>query len=73
MCECYKIGGPWIAEDPDCPVHGYAAQREREIQEQDRESLEDRIRALEEMVEHQGRLIRELTALVIKPVYPSAE
>ena len=22
MCECYQIGGPWIAEDPSCPVHG---------------------------------------------------
>lgn len=21
-CECYKIGGPFIAEDPDCPAHG---------------------------------------------------
>jgi len=21
-CECYVIGGPWIAEDPNCPVHG---------------------------------------------------
>lgn len=22
MCECYQIGGPWIAEDPACPLHG---------------------------------------------------
>lgn len=22
MCECYQIGGRFIAEDPDCPVHG---------------------------------------------------
>lgn len=29
--QCYVIGGPWIAEDPDCPVHGHEAQRlERE-------------------------------------------
>lgn len=26
MCECYRIGGPWIAEDPSCPVHGSASQ-----------------------------------------------
>jgi len=25
MCECYQIGGPWIAEDPSCPVHGEAS------------------------------------------------
>lgn len=31
MCECYQIGGPFIAEDPDCPEHGTEAQaRERE-------------------------------------------
>ena len=22
MCECYQIGGPFIAEDPECPIHG---------------------------------------------------
>lgn len=24
MCEyhCYEIGGPYIAENPDCPIHG---------------------------------------------------
>jgi len=33
MCECYMIGGPWVAEDPNCPVHGHAAQREREEME----------------------------------------
>lgn len=22
MCKCFQIGGPFIAEDPDCPVHG---------------------------------------------------
>jgi hypothetical protein len=26
MCQCYKIGGPFIAEDPDCPAHGTEAQ-----------------------------------------------
>lgn len=22
MCECNKIGGPWVTVDPDCPAHG---------------------------------------------------
>ena len=24
MCghECYTVGGPWISENPDCPIHG---------------------------------------------------
>jgi len=25
MCECYQIGGSFIAEDPDCAVHGSAS------------------------------------------------
>lgn len=29
MCDCYRIGGPWIAEDPNCPAHGTEAQRKR--------------------------------------------
>lgn len=27
QCQCHQIGGPFIAEDPDCPVHGRDAQR----------------------------------------------
>jgi hypothetical protein len=26
-CQCHQIGGPFIAEDPDCPAHGREAQR----------------------------------------------
>jgi hypothetical protein len=50
MCECYKIGGSFIAEDPECPVHGHAAVREREEQDRVRRSLEDRVAILEEQV-----------------------
>lgn len=39
-CQCYKVGGPFIAEDPDCPIHGPEGRRERE-------PLEERIAALE--------------------------
>ena len=38
--QCYEIGGPWIAEDPNCPVHGYEAQAE----ERRRDSLKSDIR-----------------------------
>lgn len=24
-CQCHQIGGPFIAEDPDCIIHGRAA------------------------------------------------
>jgi hypothetical protein len=30
MCECHQIGGPFIAEDPNCPVHGRDAQEREE-------------------------------------------
>jgi hypothetical protein len=34
MCECYQIGGRFIAEDPDCPIHGTASNgREEQVQE----------------------------------------
>lgn len=33
MCECYQVGGPFVAEDPECPVHGHEARRERERRE----------------------------------------
>ncbi len=43
-CECYRVGGPFIAEDPDCPAHGvdgYAAKLDR---------AEARIAELEEAI-----------------------
>ena len=35
MCnyECHQIGGPWIAENPNCPIHGGRENREDLIQE----------------------------------------
>ncbi|WP_411839782.1 hypothetical protein [Paracoccus sp. ME4] len=33
-CQCHLVGGPFIAEDPDCAVHGTAAtRRDREVEE----------------------------------------
>ncbi len=30
MCnyECHQIGGPWIAENPDCPIHSNYGRRQ---------------------------------------------
>lgn len=45
-CECYQIGGRFIAEDPDCHQHGTEAQR----RERENEDRMDRIgMALEEL------------------------
>jgi hypothetical protein len=39
MCDCYRIGGPWIAEDPNCPTHGTEAR----IKSEETESLRTKI------------------------------
>lgn len=64
MCECYKIGGPFIAEDPDCPVHGTEAQWRREQEETERQSLEDRIARLEEIVTRQTEIIQRMADIM---------
>lgn len=56
MCECYQVGGPWIAEDPNCPTHGDEA-RSRATKAA---SLEDEVEHLEAEVAH---LTRRLEAL----------
>jgi len=37
--QCHEVGGPWIAENPDCPVHGYSAQQEENHRERIKERL----------------------------------
>ena len=48
-CQCHQIGGPFIAEDPDCPVHGREG-REREERyeaiERESETLRQSVRRL---------------------------
>ena len=49
MCDCYKIGGPWIDYDPSCPLHGdeareAAAEYERMQVARENESAEMRAR-----------------------------
>jgi len=47
-CQCYQIGGPFIAEDPDCPAHGLEAQREAQQEAARRDEV---IRSLESALE----------------------
>lgn len=28
--ECHMVGGPWVAENPSCPLHGLQARQTRE-------------------------------------------
>ncbi len=41
MCDCYRIGGPWIAEDPNCPTHGTEARIKRDEAESLRTKIEN--------------------------------
>lgn len=47
-CDCFKIGGPFIAEDPKCPVHGVAAQQEQAFEQERSFELNQE---LEELIE----------------------
>ena len=54
--ECYQIGGPWIAENPACPVHGTEAQR-RDL---DLDRLSERVEAADS--------VEELRALMLEMI-----
>lgn len=56
MCECYQIGGPFIAEDPDCPIHGTngSIRTEEELHRQIAE-LQDRVYELERRLRERDR------------------
>ena len=58
-CECYKIGGPWIAEDPNCPTHGYAGRTGIA-------ALEEKIKELEAKVEAYDKLVGDYDDLIEK-------
>lgn len=61
MCECYTVGGRFIAEDPECPQHGWAAQRQEKIDAEEQEQAEERIAALEARVHAMEVTLARLT------------
>lgn len=48
MCECFQVGGRFIAEDPDCPAHGRLAQEIERQEDDERAALDNRLDQLEE-------------------------
>lgn len=58
--QCFVPGGPWIAEDPNCPIHGHEAQREAEYREQERQEQEEREAEQESRIEALEETIAEL-------------
>lgn len=67
MCQCYQIGGPFIEEDPDCPIHGHGGvwETRREIEEQEA-SLEERISQLEDDNRSHENRIQDLEQKVLR-------
>lgn len=57
-CQCYQIGGPFIAEDPGCPAHGTTAQAERE-QHEDLAARLDKMLMRGSFTHQEYRLIEE--------------
>lgn len=58
MCQCNQIGGPFIAEDPDCPVHGVEAQaRARQFQEYERHDVTFTDQGIQLETEYEGTIL----------------
>ncbi len=55
--ECHQVGGPWIAENPACPIHGPDGQR----RDRDLDVLQDKISDAETVEE-----LRELMLEMIE-------
>jgi|688.fasta_scaffold200156_5 hypothetical protein len=39
-CDCYKIGGPFVGADPNCPTHGTQADERQKRIDKLRDQLE---------------------------------
>jgi hypothetical protein len=57
--ECHQVGGPWIAENPACPIHGADGQR----RDRDLDVLESKIGDAE-TVEELRELMLEMISLM---------
>jgi len=60
MCECYKVGGPFIAEDPKCPIHGREAVALREEQEDEMAELKLEVSRLKAEVEKYSKAYSDM-------------
>jgi hypothetical protein len=54
--ECHQVGGPWIAENPACPIHGADGQR----RDRDLERLSERVESADS--------VEELRALMLEMI-----
>lgn len=45
--QCHQVGGPWIAENPDCPIHGIQAQQDASHAESVKDDIRRQLRHAE--------------------------
>ena len=57
--ECYRVGGPWIAENPHCPVHGAEAQR----RDRDLDRLRERVEGADSVEELRALMLEMITLM----------
>lgn len=57
--ECYQVGGPWIAENPACPIHGSEAQR----RDSDLDSLRERVEEADSVEELRALMLEMITMM----------
>ena len=61
--ECFKIGGPWIDVDPNCPFHGYEAQANEKCANSHREEIYEMIENAEDLGDIKI-ILRELLEMI---------
>ena len=69
MCQCYQIGGPFIAEDPECPVHGPEGRQ----RQQAAEDLQEEVRQLRAQLTAMRTVLAEAVMCVVDDMRPSPE
>ena len=62
--QCHEIGGPWIAENPECPVHSREAVAEREDAEAADRAVRLRLEVLERRFNTLNSEVVELRGMV---------
>lgn len=63
MCDCFKVGGPWISFDPECPAHGYEAQRREQEREDHAHKMEMQVQLLQSSMQKMSAAVTGDAAL----------
>lgn len=62
-CDCFRIGGPWIGANPQCPRHGDAAVAEQTAREARISQLRARVNSAKNTRQLKALLLEILDAM----------